>query len=159
MQYSPAIAGWAKGVVLHHTWRPLPSQWQGQKSMEGLARFYAQKGWDAGPHLFIVYGSPNGSDDGIWQLTALNEKGVHAGECNATKWGIEVVGDYDKRPWDVVTEYYVLGVVSALMKWKNLPITPYSILGHRDCNSPKSCPGNTIDMAAVRNKLTHLVQG
>lgn len=93
-----AAPHWASGVVVHHTYRPLVSQWRGMASMHGLRTFYASKGWTAGPHLFLVAGA--GPDrDGIWQLTPLTQPGVHAGPCNTTHWGVEVVGDYDTQPW------------------------------------------------------------
>jgi hypothetical protein len=32
-----ATAPWARGVVLHHTWRPLPSQWNGAITMNAMS--------------------------------------------------------------------------------------------------------------------------
>jgi hypothetical protein len=151
--HNPNVAPWAQGVTVHHTWKPTPAQWRGRASIEGLKTFYEHKDppWDAGPHLFIVHGSPNPNDDGIWQMTPLNMTGIHAGAiCNSTTWGIEVVGDYDVLPWSLQTRHLVVGAIAALFKWRKLVITPNTLKGHRDCHSPKSCPGNAIDMAKVR---------
>lgn len=154
--HDPAIASWAMGVVIHHTWRPLQSQWQGRTSIEGLKVFYENKTppWDAGPHLFICSGAPNPDDNGIWQMTPLNMIGVHAGVCNNTTWGIEVVGDYDNEQWSASTRSLVVGATAALLSWRSLSVTVDSLKGHRDCHSPKTCPGNAIDMSVVRAWVT-----
>jgi hypothetical protein len=148
--HDPAIAPWATGVIIHHTWSPVPQEWHGRTNMNGLMNFYISKGWTAGPHLFICSGAPNPADDGIWQLTPLNMVGIHAGECNSHNWGIEVVGDYDNQPWSQATKDLVVGASAALMRWRSLAVTANSLKGHRDCNSPKTCPGTAIDMSVVR---------
>lgn len=153
MKYDPGIASWAKGIVVHHTYKPTPATFQGRRTMEGLVNYYTTLGWPAGPHLFIATGCRNPEHDGIWQLTALNEKGVHAGLCNSWTWGIEVVGNYDTVPWSPVTEYYVLAVMDSLTRWGGINITADTIKGHRDCGSPKTCPGKAIDMSTVRKHL------
>jgi hypothetical protein len=72
-------APWARGVTLHHTVAPLPEAWRGASSMVNMALFYRdQRGWDRGPSLYAVGGSPHPMDDGIWQMTPLNERGIHA---------------------------------------------------------------------------------
>jgi hypothetical protein len=145
----------AKGVVYHHTYKPTPETWRGARTLVGIARFYRQKRppWDSGPHLFIVAGSPDPSNDGIWQLTPLNAYGIHAGECNEYFWGIEVVGDYDHQGWSEKTAELALGAGRELMKWAGLDINSQSVVGHRDCGSGKTCPGSAIDMALVRRRI------
>ena len=32
-------------VVLHHTFSPTVDQWAGMRSIQGIQRFYVQKGW------------------------------------------------------------------------------------------------------------------
>lgn len=157
--HDPSIAAWVKGVVIHHTYRPLPSQWRGRASMDGLKTYYQSLGWSAGPHLFIVTGSPNAADDGIWQLTPLNMVGIHAGICNSTTWGIEVVGDYDAEPWSPATKDMVVRATAALVKWRGISISADTLKGHRDCNSPKTCPGRAIDMQQVRTWVNAAVHG
>lgn len=152
--YNPAIASWANGVVIHHTYIPKQGSWHGQTSMVGLKNFYVGKQWSAGPHLFIVANSPNPANDGIWQLTPLNMQGVHAGVCNAHTWGIEVVGDYNVNPWDAQTRDLVVGAAAELLKWRSIAVSPTSVKGHRDCNSPKTCPGTAINLNDVRQWIT-----
>jgi len=151
IQHDPAICSWVKCVVIHHTYRPVPADWRGLQSMESLKRYYTQLGWDSGPQLFICADSQNPAYNGIYQLTALSEVGIHAGVCNSYSWGIEVVGDYDSKPWSLQTTHMVAQSVAHLMNWINLPVTAQTIKGHRDCNSPKTCPGKAIDLDAFRS--------
>src|SRR4051812_12756640 len=77
---------WAKRVVLHHTWKPVPADWRGQSTMDAMKKTFLtnENGtWDSGPHLFLVLGSPNPALDGIWQGTPLTRHGIAAGWCNA----------------------------------------------------------------------------
>jgi len=159
--HDPAICDWVQGIVIHHTWRPLPSQWRGRSSIEGMKAYYERQSppWTAGPHLFIVTGSPNPSDDGIWQMTPLNMVGVHATVCNPTTWGIEVVGDYDDEPWTFSTKQLAVGAAAALAKWRGIIISPQTVKGHRDCKSSKSCPGNAINMQQVRDWINAEING
>ena len=152
--HDPAICNWVNGAIVHHTYRPLQSQWRGKATMEGLKQFYIDKGWTAGPHLFLAENSPNPEDNGIWQLTPLNIPGIHANACNPTTWGIEVVGDYDAQPWDDNTKRLTVGSIGELFKWRVLTVNNKSIRPHKECNPTKSCPGNAINMNDVRSWIT-----
>jgi hypothetical protein len=158
-QYSAqATAPWARGVVMHHTIKPLAADWQGAASMLALARFYRHTNrWESGPHLFVVSGCPDPRDAGIWQLSPLNRPGIHAGECNAAMWGIEVVGNYDGATWPPDVAALAQGATAALLSWRGLSVTGATLKGHRDCNSPKSCPGTALNMEAVRRGVGALL--
>ena len=149
-QYHPSIAPWARGVVLHHTVSPTLATWQGAKTMQSMANYYARLGWDRGPHLFIAVGSRSKSLDGIWQMTPLNMKGIHATTANSWTWGIEVVGNYDAAPWSTETHVMVQGATIALMDWRGITVSAQSLIGHREVPSPKSCPGRMVDMNRIR---------
>jgi hypothetical protein len=142
------ICDWVSTIVVHHTVSPTLKQWRGRMSMEAIRRYYISLGWDSGPHLFLSSGAPRPSDDGVWQLTALNERGIHAGLCNTNSIGIEVVGWYDKEGWSPAMEKLVINTIVELYRW--LPRAPIGIIGHRDCGSPKTCPGRAISMTRVR---------
>ena len=128
-------------VVLHHTAVPTVAQWAGLRSMQGLQRYYAGKGWSAAPHIFV-------GPDGIWLFTPLKDVGVHAGTgnsgyTNGRFWysiGVEMVGDYDRvLPSGAVWEgtKAVLGGLS-----RRLGIAPRQLISlHRDYTNQKSCPG------------------
>lgn len=128
-------------LVLHHTFVPTVAQWAGQRSMLGIQRFYAGKGWTAAPHVFAA-------PDGIWLFTPLKDVGIHAGTGNSGTingrfWysiGLETVGDYDgARPSGPVWEHAkaVMGGLS-----RRVGIAPRQLISfHRDYTNQKSCPG------------------
>lgn len=143
---------WTTRVVLHHTVKPLPSQWRGWRSMANLATYYRDTlKWPGGPHLFICAGAPNPADDGIWQGSPLNVQTVHSNNCNRDGIAIEVVGNYDHQPWSPRTRDLVLGATRALLAWRRLPVE--AVVGHRDCGSKKTCPGRMIKLDDVRAAL------
>lgn len=152
-----AQLAWILGITVHHTWSPTLPQWHasgGPAEMVGLRHYYETEvqntdgshGWPAGPHLFIV-------DNEIWLGTPLDHTGVHATICNSHYLGFEVVGDYDQRYWNAGTEHNVLGCVSAVLRRRKLPVTTATLRGHRDCQSPKTCPGTAVSMDVVRQKV------
>lgn len=162
--HDPGIAPWARGIVVHHTIKPTVVQWAGRETMDGLLRYYRdqvawtdaqgrpQKGWPAGPHLFIA-------PDGIWQLTPLNLPGVHANSANAWAWGIEVVGNYDRAGWPPPIAELAVGAMVELLRWRSLSCDTASVAPHREFNQTKSCPGNAIDMIALRGVLAAQLAG
>jgi len=157
-------------IVLHHTWRPTVETWAGERTIDGLKRYYEGLGWSAGPHIFVA-------EDGIWLFTDMSQVGIHAGNGNAT-WvqngvekqgfyytnatlksysiGVEVVGDYDEKVWENETRLNALACLSCLQKRLNIP-NP-EIHFHREY-SPKSCPGNAITREWLENQLAAYNQG
>lgn len=129
-------------LVLHHTYRPTSEQWQGLRSMRGMQRFYATKGWSAAPH---VYSAP----DGIWLFTPLRDIGVHAGTGNGSRragWysiGLEMVGDFDSALPSGAVWQQALAVMGGLSIALN--IAPHDLISfHRDYTNQKSCPGRAV---------------
>ena len=155
--YNPNVAYWAKGVVIHHTWAPTIAQWRGRRSIDSIARYYEQRlCWDRGPHLFIAVGSPDPRDDGIFQMTPLNVRGIHAGSANSWSWGIEVVGNYDIAPWPAVLEEVITTATVSLLNWRGIRATQKNLIGHREVPSPKTCPGRMINMDNFRSRIMKL---
>jgi hypothetical protein len=155
---------WVRGITIHHTYIPTLALWKkrgDEVSMNGLAKYYRDDvddgaGWPAGPHLFIT-------DTAILQGTPLYTVGVHGVMCN-NKWGIEVVGDYNRVPWSPGTDHMVIGATAILAKKARMnplaktPSGHYVIEGHRDCNSPKTCPGSAISMTVVRQNVARTMK-
>lgn len=139
--HDPAICAWVKGVTVHHTVIPTVAQWDGRRTMDGMLRFYEDKGWDGAPHLFVA-------PDGIWQMNPLNLPGIHAGRCNVDHWGVEVVGNYDRITWREPIRSFAYGAIVALLHWRGLGAD--AVKGHRECLNNKSCPGTAINMNDVR---------
>lgn len=141
-------------LVIHHTWKPTVDTWQGERSILGLKNYYENKGWNAGPHLFIA-------EDGIWLFTPMSQTGIHAGTLNLNSIGIEVVGNYDQKVWSGNTKNNTLGVIKSLLN--RLELTEANIFFHRDV-SGKSCPGHAITkewlFTELKNyRLTPLIPG
>jgi hypothetical protein len=153
-KHDPLLAApWAKGVVLHHTYRPLPSQWNGAITMNAMSSRYEAMGWRGGPHLFLVIGGRKSEFDGIWQMCPLNVPGVHCSSVpgNNTMWGIEVVGDYDERPWPDDVHRLVRSTTLALMDWRKIKVQGDTLKGHREYPAAKkTCPGKAINLDAIR---------
>jgi len=142
---------WISAITIHHSAIPTRSQWRGRSTMEATKQYYINKGWSAGPHLFLAELTPGKLNDGIWAGTPLATTGIHAGACNSSHIGIEVVGNYDVEPWPREVAELVYSTCVVLMKWAK--IAPAQVQGHRECLDNKSCPGRKVDMNAVRNEL------
>lgn len=143
---------WIKAATIHHTYIPTVESWRGKRTMDGIARHYRMRNkWDRGPHLFLAQGTPNPDHDGIWLATPLTMPGIHAGTCNSSRIGIEIVGDYDYAPWSPALTDLVYGVLITLGKWARF--NPITTNGHRECLPNKSCPGKAINMHAVRAEV------
>ncbi len=133
----------ANKIVLHHTHKPTPEQWEGKRTIYNLKRFYERKGWTTGPHLFIA-------PDGIWLFTDMRKNGTHAGKGNWRSIGIEMVGDYDKEvPKGTIWEYakFVITVLN-----RKLNLKKEDIKFHRDYMNTH-CPGLAVDKKWVLREL------
>jgi hypothetical protein len=73
-------------------------------------------------------------------------------------WGIEVVGNYDADGWPPDVAALAQGAAAALLAWRGLLVTGATLKGHRDCNSPKSCPGTSVNLEAVRRGVAALME-
>lgn len=142
---------WIKGITIHHSAIPTRAQWRGFSTMEGTKNYYIGKGWSAGPHLFLAAMTPTPANNGIWAGTPLATSGIHAGTCNSSHIGIEVIGAYDVEPWPHDVAELVYSTCVTLMRWGK--ITPAQVQGPRECLNNKSCPGRAIDMNRVRAEL------
>lgn len=126
------------GIVIHHTWRPDQSQYQGAASIRGIQRYHMEtRKWiDIGYHFII---SPDGE---IFQGRPETVIGAHS-VPNTGKIGICLIGDYDpgQDPFTPASREKLLD----LMTWLSAEyhINPDEFYGHRDF-SPKSCPGDSI---------------
>ena len=155
--HDPAVCGWVKRIVVHHTVNPTRDTWRGKPTMDGMVNYYKGLGWDAGPHLFIVQGAPDTNQDGIWQMTPLNARGIHAGLCNRDSIGIEVVGYYDRHGWPYRLAQLVYRTMGHFINWHG-KLTVNDVIGHRDCKSPKTCPGSAISLSVVRYDLADIMK-
>jgi len=130
-------------LLIHHTWKPTQDTWRGAKTIDALKKYYEDKGWNAGPHIFSA-------PDGIWLFTDMNTQGIHAGDGNYRSIGIEVVGDYDGAVWTGIIKRNTLGLISALIDELGLK---FSDVKFHSQFSSKTCPGKMITKKWLEEKL------
>jgi Mannosyl-glycoprotein endo-beta-N-acetylglucosaminidase/N-acetylmuramoyl-L-alanine amidase len=150
-QPAPSPADWSGaapiGSVYHNTYRPDEETWAGDASMVGMQRTYEANEWDRGPHLYLAQGT---RADGIYVMTPPWLPGIHAGDCNSRRWGLEVVGNFQAKPMRAEQVLLLIECASVLHRWGGL--TPGDLLAHRDCMANRTCPG----AAAYAQKQTIL---
>lgn len=129
---------WVTGSVYHNTYRPTEAQWQGHASMSSMQRTYQgyTPAWDRGPHFFVA---AHTRADGYWMMTPPQAPGIHAGPCNRTHWGIEVVGDFQRREMSPLQVAMLVDLLEVLHRWANVPAR---VDDHRTCMPDRTCPGN-----------------
>ena len=144
-------------IVLHNT--AIPSLAQRPKGLtathiKGLETFYrdTQK-WSAGPHLFI-------DDTQIWVFTPLTVSGVHSPSWNKVALGIEMLGDFEKEPFDSGRGASVRkNAVAAIATLSAvLGLDPASMRIHReDPLTTHRCPGKNVRKLEVIQEVQDLM--
>jgi len=133
-------------IVVHNTSAPRLSQWHtvpGEQRMRNLESFYRdEKGWSAGPHLFVA-------DDLIWVFTPLIVPGVHSPSWNGVSWGVEMVGEYEEEPFNPAVEQNTIDALAVLHASRG--ISPDTIKFHKEDprTTHKTCPGKHVDKAEL----------
>jgi hypothetical protein len=124
--------------------------------MKNIGAYYRDTlGWSAGPHLFLAAETQY---DGIFQGTPLTTQGIHAGPCNYSRLGIEVVGNFNLKPWGPEVSALVYGVAILLMDWAKIPIKEVWV--HRECMPGHTdCPGKQVSGDTIRADLYTIRQG
>lgn len=131
-------------IILHHTWDTVEQWEKGEVSISYYKEMYEEKGWQAGPHLFV-------SPEGIWLFTDIAHKGRHANQGNIGSIGIEIVGRYDKKLPSGKVWRNAKAVLKILLERFNLKFK--DIHFHREYNPQKSCPGRAITKRWITNQL------
>lgn len=133
-------------IILHHTNDTLGQWKRGEVSINYYKKLYESKGWKTGPHLFVA-------SEGIYLFTDINIQGTHANAGNKGSIGIELIGNYDKRPPHGKTWDNTKKVLKILLSKFNLKLK--DIHFHRKYNPKKSCPGKAITQRWVHSELSH----
>lgn len=114
-------------------------------TFEDLIRWHKERGFRTiGYHYYIR------KDGTIYQGRQDTSVGAHcrAGGMNRRSIGICFEGDHDIEPWtEAQTDTFRL---LATMLMARYPILSHRVLGHREVDDRKTCPGMMIDMDAVR---------
>lgn len=124
----------SKDYPIEH-WR---SMWEG---------YYRGQGWSAGPHFFCF---PNK----ILFFTPITLPGVHSPSWNGSKFGVEMVADFDKEPADsgdgLLVVQAAVAVFAAL--YSKIGLNPDGIKLHKeDPRTTHACPGRNIDKVEFIN--------
>lgn len=161
---SLVITPWAKFVVVHNTSVPdiaLYKKWESREGkyknwtpeqwLKNLMSFYANQGWNGGPHLFIPP-----TPDTILVLNSLAVRGTHTPSWNAFSYGVETVGEFEREPFDDPTRDNLVTALAMLHKRFNL-LPDNFLLGVRglhfhkedEATTHKTCPGRNIVKASL----------
>jgi hypothetical protein len=140
-------------VVHHNTGSPTRVQYDAYAKrtppitdemwLTNLAGFYRSKGWQAGPHLFVV-------PDGICVFTPLTHRGTHTPSWNYCSWGVEMVGDYDSEVFQADVQSNAVFASVVLHHAAGLSPLPYQ-LGRRGLHFHKEDPHTTHSDCPGRN--------
>ena len=159
------------GVTLHHT--GLPTLYTGNAarpngltpdSLRALRRFYEEdKGWSSAPHIFVDDLAPRS----IIVFQSLNRMGTHALSFNRTRWGIEVLGDFNRedpfagrgrKAWEAGIAAAAILCEAGLGKVPSIG-RGRTINYHRhDPLTTKTCPGTRIKDGYLTELLANYAQ-
>jgi N-acetylmuramoyl-L-alanine amidase len=144
-----------QGITLHNTAAPTLEQWaetgpRHDARIRNLQSFYEnEKGWHAGPHWFVSRNWINWFSDPL-------RPGVHSRCFNATRFGIEMVGDYDQEEFNSGDGALVRDNAIFLIAALNLKFDfdPDDLKFHVECKKDNhDCPGKKVVKAEVISRV------
>ena len=146
------------GITAHHTAYPdlkmRPNGFE-EQHMLNLRSYYKRMGWWSGPHIFT-------DDNGIWVLTPVTRRGVHARSFNSSRIGVEMLGNFDSK-----TEYesergeksMQFGKIAIALMMNYLGIDSGKLNFHRnDPSTSKTCPGKLIEFDRFENEVIQILE-
>ena len=134
---SAAVTRRITEVWLHHTWRPLATEYRGLATWQGIDKYHREeRGWAGG----IGYHVGTAKDKSVWLLRPLARSGAHVLNKNANSVGVVMVGDYDNEdPAQVVPT--AARIVALLLERFGLGVD--AVKFHREA-ATKTCPGTRV---------------
>jgi hypothetical protein len=144
-----------RGITLHNTAAPTLEQWaetgpRHDARIRNLQSFYENdKGWHAGPHWFVSRNWINWFSDPL-------RPGVHSRCFNATRFGIEMVGDFDQEEFNsgdgaLVRDNAVFLIAALNLKFD---FDPDDLKFHVECKKDNhDCPGKKVVKAEVISRV------
>jgi hypothetical protein len=140
------------GAVLHNTFLPDlkmvqgylgTKKWSEAQLIENWWTMYRQKGWSAGPHVFVF-------PTKIYVATPLDTRGVHSPSYNKNYWGVEVVGDYSHEILPSNMRVMTERVMQAFYRQLNVKADDknFHFHGEDKASSHHFCPGVNIGKKA-----------
>lgn len=150
-----------EGITLHNTAAPTLAQWaesgpRHDARIKNLQAYYENElGWHAGPHLFISRNFING-------FSNLRKAGVHSRCFNASRIGIEMVGDYGVEEFDTGDGAMVRdnAVFAMAVLCRKLKLSPSGLVFHKECKKDNhDCPGRKVDKGDIIRRLDEVLRG
>lgn len=150
-----------QGITLHNTAAPTLAQWaesgpSHDARIRNLENYYEnQLGWHAGPHWFISRTFIN------WFSNPLLP-GVHSRCWNATRFGIEMVGDYGSEPFNSGDGAQVRDLATAWIAAlnKRFGFNPDDLTFHKECvRDNHDCPGRLVSKPDVIARVRAVMGG
>lgn len=143
------------GGTLHNTATPSlgrAEQFSIQHWSDMWVGFFKQKGWSGGPHYFCF---PRNK---VLCFTPITHRGVHSPSWNGTKFGVEMVADFDREDDDaglgLEVKQAAVAVFAAL--YAKLGLDPEGIKMHyEDPATTHACPGRDLK----KDEFIHDVMG
>jgi hypothetical protein len=134
-----------KYIVLHHSL----TRDSGTVSWQAIRRYHMDKSWsDIGYH----YGLEIVNDRYEILLGRMgDQRGAHCIGLNQKSLGIMFCGDYTHR--SPPPELWSLGIklVKYLIAIHDIPVR--NVLGHREWDQDRTCPGRTFDLGRFKTDL------
>lgn len=154
-----------KFIVLHNTSEPTIALWLSWSSakragyIQNVQQFYANKGWKGGPHYFV----PPQTDIAAFGFNDPTTCGTHCSCFNSDSIGIEMVGEFNKEPFDsgpgAIVRDNTVFLLAALHKKLGLKPAPYAygktgLHFHLECKADEhDCPGKFVHKADVVQRV------
>jgi N-acetylmuramoyl-L-alanine amidase len=129
-------------IVIHHT---QGYDWNAEDVHE---MHINQFGWNGIGYNYFI------EKDGTIQTGRGLHIGAHARGYNDESIGICLAGNYDDEDLAPIMEQSLYAICIHFMNMFDL--TSDDVYGHRECQSPKTCPGLNIDMDKIRERLKKL---
>ncbi|MCC2616879.1 N-acetylmuramoyl-L-alanine amidase [Aestuariibacter halophilus] len=129
--------------------------------------WHRAKGWNGiGYHYVILNDKHSHKSDGMVEKGRPDHvQGAHALGLNSRSLGICCVGHGDENDFTEAQYDSLIALLDQLMETHSIPVS--RVIGHRELNllvdrgvlsdryrTAKSCPGNQVDMQALRKRLT-----
>ena len=140
-----------RGCVLHNTDAPTLAQFyknkdkplSGPQRVKNMWVSYQNAGWSGGPHLVIT-------DREILLGNPLWLKGVHSPSYNATFWGIELAGSYEREAFPDAVRDNAVHAIAVLYAMLGHEPTADTFRFHKEDprTTHRTCPGKNVGTKA-----------
>jgi hypothetical protein len=139
------------GIVLHNTAAPTLAQWaeagpRHDARIQNLENYYEGLGWNGGPHWFV-------SRDWFDEFNNPLRRGTHSPSFNATHFGIEMVGNYDKEDFNSGggaqvrdNAVYLMALLCKKFNWDPARVIKFH---KEDPKTTHDCPGKKVVKADI----------